>query len=367
MNCEKCGAPIQPGDSFCTSCGAPVPGQPVKAPPSGPAPRQATGVVLPPPAAPSSGEGRKQGFMGFIKSPLGIVIISVVGLAVVAGIVLGIVLGVRSSSRKKAEKNAFKYAGEANDKIESAYETLEDAALDMQSIDFSNPEQSREQFEEDEKQVDESKKELDEALASLEKIETDNLDEWWGEYTSLLTDACEGGKKAIGEFKKVMRSILSLGEFRAAINDGVVKFESFIDTMNAALGSQAAGLYTEAKGTAQAAMDYANQAGEQFDKARKAEPAADLDKFTGNVSAAVDAASIFQEACDAAVAGDISRHNELLDQFNAEKDKIVQDMTFDVEAQFGATVNEMAETIEEQFTTAEKKLKDAEELYRDNT
>lgn len=386
MKCQQCGEPLKPGNKYCTSCGAPVPeqpaepGQPQQAaqPPEGAGvPSTAPPTPVPPPTGPSTvggpagvpggGGGRGSGFKGFLKSPLGIVVISVVALLVIGGIVLGVILGLNAASRNKAKADAEKYSQSANQKVSSAADALEDLAGDLQEIDFTNPEAAQSDIEDLEDQMEEAGEDLDAALDDLAKIDTGKLDSWWGKYKAALVEACNEGKEGIKDLQKLMSSFQSVGEFSAAVNTGVDLFDQFIQTLNSALQEQASSRYSEAKGIAQTALDYAQQAGQQFDQAKNLAPEADLDKFTSNVAIAIEIVSIFQNACDAAAMGDIAKHNQLIDQFNAKKDGIVLDMTFDVEAQFGASVNKLMESMEEHFDKAEKSFEEAQELYGKNT
>jgi tetratricopeptide (TPR) repeat protein len=375
LNCETCGAPLKPGNKFCTACGAQVQEgkeQTGEAPPAPAVPGETVGafeqpaaVRPPPPPVPGKGGGGR-GFKSFVTSKTGIIVAVVVALLVVGGIVAGVLFAVNYSAKKKAQNDAVKYAESATEKIEKAGNTLDDIGTTLKAADFTDTSTAETVFEEAKEGSDGAEKDLDAALSAIKKIDTGKLDKWWSEYTSLIKEGCEEGKKGIADLRKALESTKDVAEFGAAVNQGVAAFEQFIDTINAALGQHAANQFAEANATAETALGHAKKAGDYFNDAQSLQPEADLGKFHNNISVAISVTSKFQTACDAAAAGDLARHDVVIDEFNTEKEQINMDMTFDAEAQFGASVNKLVDSMEKHFDKAADLFEEAEELYDDN-
>lgn len=361
MHCTNCGRPLGPGEKYCVECGAPV----TQAPPVPPPPPVGVPPGIPavmPAVMPPAGPAAKK---PFTKTPAFIVLLTVIGLLVIAGIVLGLVFGL-SGGNEQAKKDAEKYSTEAVDKLNSAKKTLEGTSSEFDSIDFSSVDQAAKLVDKIKLELEKAQSDLNAAEESVRKIDTEKLPEWWKEYVSLLNESAKEGKAGIKDLDALLGKAMNASTFGAHVNSGVNTFEQFINTMNQALDQLNSGQYPAAKNTAGSATTYLTQAGDSFNKAKQLEPGADLSKFINNIAVAQNLIPTLQNACDAAIAGNAAQYNTLISQFNSDKNQVNLDMVFDSEAYFGTEIEKLRASMASNFEKADKDLKDAEALKEKN-
>jgi len=347
--CKECGKELEEGDKFCKQCGSVQ--QPVAQPTAPPQTAQ------PPPAAGAAPSG---------KTPL-YILIGVLSFLVLAGVIVGIVFLVRGCSGDKAVEDADKYVAEALGQIDKVDEIEDDLIAETKSLDFSvGTEQFQVEVKSIQKQLEDATVKLDAAAASLEKIDTPSLPDWWDEYISLLEKAYAEKRKAYQEWDEFITRMGELDEFSQAYEEMVNAYSAALNTLTSAISQHNAAQYAAAKSTSSTAQGQLAQATTQLQRLTQLEPSVDLSQVSAAISQVWGFISEFQRLCDLAIAGSWDAHNALVDQLRPQFDSLPRTISFDIAAWIASIRDEYVASIEDHLAKEARFRNQAAEIWDEN-